>query len=81
MSDDLTFREVQRQTYAGNNCVISTGFVDGDPVDTMYLQLEKDGQPPIKILMRPDEAASIAWCLTGVLWSNEMTRLDSQTDV
>ncbi len=41
----LTFIEVIRQEYGGNNCVISAGFVKGKnkpKVDTCYLRLEKE---------------------------------------
>lgn len=67
----MTFEEILRQEYAGNNCVFSAGFVDGHEVDTMYIRLEKDGEP-FEILLRPDEMACIAWLASGVLWSHEV---------
>ncbi len=67
---DLTFREVIRQEYA--NCVFSGGFVDGHPIDTLYIQAEKDGVVTTSLLLRPDEVAAIAWVAAGVLWSNAM---------
>lgn len=78
----LTFTEVIRQEYSGNNCIISSGFVTGagkPTQDTMYLQLEKDvpGQGHVittQLHLRPDEMAAIAWCATGCLWSDSMNK-------
>lgn len=72
--DGLTFVELIRQAY--QNCVFSAGTVEGHPVDTLYLKLERDGQVDIFLLLRPDEAAALAWCLTGALWSVEVARGD-----
>lgn len=74
MSDDLEYVETISQPY--ENCCFSAGFVFPHPVDTLYLKLDRpaDGEPLI-IIMRPDEAAAIAWCLTGVLWSDHMGTL------
>jgi hypothetical protein len=69
---DLTYREVIRQEYVENQCVFSAGFVEGHPVDTVYLKLEKGEEPPTTMLLRPDEAAYLAWLLNGVLWSELM---------
>lgn len=68
--DGLTYTETIRQAYS--NCVFSAGMVEGHPVDTMYLQLERDGKRDVCLLLRPDEAAALAWCLTGVLWTKEI---------
>lgn len=71
----LLYTEVVRQEYAGNNCVFSAGFVEGDykpEVDTTYLRLEKDGVEPTTILLRPDEMQIIAWLASGVVWSHLM---------
>lgn len=70
---ELTFRELVRQAYS--NCVFSAGEVQGDPVDTMYLKLERDGVIDTFLLLRPDEVAAIAWCMTGVLWSDALAKL------
>jgi hypothetical protein len=43
--------------------------VDGHPVDTLYLQAEKDGEVTTQFLLRPDEMAAVAWLTSGVLWS------------
>lgn len=72
MPDNLTFRELIAQPYT--NCVVSAGAVDGHPVDTLYLKLERDGLVDTLLLLRPDEAAALAWCLTGVLWSSLVER-------
>ncbi len=77
----LNLNEVLRQEYTANNCVFSAGFVDGHPTDVMYLRMEKDGNEPTIILLRPDEMASIAWLASGVLWSFEMNRLDDSGGV
>jgi hypothetical protein len=68
----LTYTELIRQEYTGNNCVISAGFVDGDnkpDVDVIYLRLEKDNVEPTVLLLRPDEAQIIAWVMAGSVWS------------
>ena len=70
---DLTFTEQVRQEYA--NCVFSSGQVEGHPVDTMYIKIAGSGQNDILLLLRPDEMAAIAWCASGVLWSNLVGRL------
>lgn len=72
--------EVIRQEYGGNNAVFSGGFVKGDDVDTMYIRLEREGDEPTTILLRPDEMASIAWIATGVLWSQEMIRFGYEAE-
>lgn len=69
------FVEVCAQEYSGNNCKFSSGFVEGHSVDTIYIRLEKDGVEPTMLLLRPDEAAAMAWCLTGVLWSDSMSKM------
>ena len=66
------YREVIEQKYTGNNCKFSGGFVDNHPVDSMYIRLEKDGEEPTIIYLRPDEVACIGWICTGILWSKEM---------
>jgi hypothetical protein len=76
MGEVLEFEEVIAQPYA--NCAFSAGFVTGHPHDTLYLRLARDGQEPTTLLLRPDEAAALAWCLTGVLWS-ERVRLDGSS--
>lgn len=73
--DGLQFEEVVRQEYTGNSCIIRAGFVTGEskpPEDTIFLRLEKDGVVPTTLLLRPDEAQSIAWCAAGAIWSHLM---------
>jgi len=65
--DGLTFTELIYQDYT--NCRFSAGAVEGHPVDTIYFQAEKDGRVNTQILLRPDEAAAMAWVISGVLWS------------
>lgn len=73
--EGLTYTEVARQEYSGNNCIFSAGFVEGEDkpdVDTMYLKLEKDGVEPTILLLRPDEMQIITWLSSGVVWSHLM---------
>lgn len=70
--DGLTFTEMIVQAY--NNCSFSAGYVEGHPVDTMYLRLLR-GDSDRMFLLRPDEVQAIVWCLTGVLWSEAMSKL------
>lgn len=75
VEDGLTFTEIIRQEYGGNNCVVSAGFVEGKnkpEVDTCYLRLEKDGGEPTVLLLRPDEIQSIAWVASGTVWAHLM---------
>lgn len=74
--EGLTYTEVVRQEYCGNNCVFSAGFVEGEnkpEVDTVYLRLEKDGVEPTTLLLRPDEMQIITWLSSGVMWSYLMS--------
>lgn len=75
IENGLEFKEIIRQEYAGNNCIIRAGFVEGDSkpkVDKMFLRLEKDGVEPTTLLLRPDEMQIIAWLAAGVIWSHLM---------
>ena len=77
----LSFREVIRQEYGGNSCIISAGFVDGDnkpPVDNIYLRLEKENVEPTTLLLRPDEACIIGWVMSGAVWSHLMNEKHSK---
>ncbi len=82
VEDGNTFTELIRQEYAGNNCVISAGFVDGDnkpEVDTCYLRLEKDGVEPTVLFLRPDEIQCIAWVTSGAVWSHLMAEKNASS--
>jgi hypothetical protein len=71
----LLYTETIRQEYSGNRCIFSAGFVEGSnkpEEDTIYIRLEKDGVEPTVLLLRPDEAQSLAWIATGVVWSHLM---------
>jgi hypothetical protein len=65
-----TFTEVIRQEYS--NCIFSAGALEGHPVDTLYLQAEKNGKVTTQLLLRPDEMAAIAWVAAGALWTHTM---------
>jgi len=71
------FTEMIRQAYA--NCCFSAGMVEGHPVDTLYLKFEKNGKETL-YLLRPDECAAIAWCMTGVLWSDALAKLPQERE-
>ena len=82
--EGLTYTEVIRQEYGGNNCIISAGFVEGDnkpEVDTIYVKLEKDNVYPTILLLRPDEAQALAWVSSGVVWSHLMELMHTQKSV
>lgn len=74
--DGLTYRELIRQEYT--NSSFTAGEVEGHPVDTLYLRLERDGNVDTFLLLREDEAAALIWCLSGVLWS---IRVEAVPDV
>lgn len=76
----LTYTEIIRQEYGGNNCVFSAGFVEGESKpneDTIYVRLEKNGVEPTTLLLRPDEAQALAWIASGVVWSHLMAEFKS----
>ena len=64
-----TFTELCRQSYGGNGAYFATGIVGGDPVEQVYFQWGKDGQPTGMFLLRADELAAIAWVASGTLWA------------
>lgn len=65
--DGLTYTEACRQPY--ENLHIAAGFVSGHAIDTMYLELHRDDTDFVFVLLRPDEAAAIAYVLSGALYS------------
>lgn len=80
----LTYTEIIRQEYGGNNCIISAGFVEGEnkpEVDVIYIRLEKDGVDPTLLLLRPDEAQALAWISSGVIWSYLMELMHTEKRV
>jgi hypothetical protein len=78
----LCYTEIIRQEYAGNSCIISAGFVEGEnkpDVDIIYVRLEKNGVEPTVLLLRPDEAQSLAWISSGVVWSYLISEMHEKT--
>lgn len=73
--DQFTFTEIICQEY--NNCKFSAGFVEGHPVDTLYFQAEKNGKITTQLLLRPDEMLAIVWVMTGLLWSEIISKEDN----
>jgi hypothetical protein len=63
----------QKQKYS--NCMFSAGIVTGNDPDTMYLRLEQEGKEPTTIFLRPDEAQTIIFVLSGALWSKLMEKV------
>jgi hypothetical protein len=76
--DGLTYEESCRQDY--DNCTFATGTVEGHPIDTMYLELIRNGKTDVFLLLRPDEVAALAWVLNGVLWSRLIEDVPSNTE-
>lgn len=73
--DGLLFTEVARQDY--DNCYIAAGFVEGHLVDTMFIEFSKSNAT---YLMRPDEMAALAWCITGALYSLHIKDVPPDSD-
>lgn len=67
---DLEYYEIAAQPYL--NCVFSAGFVRGHPIDTMYIKFDRPPEEPTIIVLRPDEMAALAWCITSTTWSHLM---------
>ena len=69
----FTFLEICKQEHITGD--FSTGLIKGKnkpAEDTVYLRLEKEGDKPTTIFMRPDEMAAIAWVAVGLLWSHQI---------
>lgn len=79
-SDGLQFTEAWRQEYGGNNCVFAAGLVEGHPVDSLYLAIEKDGEQTMLLLLRPDEASAIVMALTGAMWTQQIETLPDEEE-
>jgi len=67
MTDNLELQIVCSQPYS--NCEISSGFVKGHPVDTLFIRFDRPPEEPTTILLRPDEMAAVSYCVGGALWS------------
>lgn len=70
----MELEEVQAQPYT--NCVISAGIVHDNesvPEDTIYLRFSREGEEPTTIMLRPDEALAVTNCLSGALWSHDIS--------
>lgn len=75
-----TYTEHLRQVYAGGDVVFSVGYVEGHPVDTLYLRLARAGEEPTTWLLTRDEMASIAWLASGILWSELYHEAHGETE-
>jgi hypothetical protein len=60
----------QAQPY--QDCMISAGLVSGIDPDTRYLMLERDGDEPLALFLRPDEMLAILHVCAGAMWSGEI---------
>jgi len=74
MKARLQYQEIADQPY--ENVRFSAGFVNGHPIDTVYLRLERNEEDPLTILLRPDEMAAIQHVTAGVLWSHLVATID-----
>jgi len=54
------------------DATFSAGLVEGIEPDTVYLQMEKDGEDPVTLFLRPDEMLALIWVASGALWSRDM---------
>lgn len=70
--DNIILHELARQEYS--NCALSSGHTDHE-IDTIYLRFERDGEEPTTLFLRPDEALSCIWLLSGSLWSQKIGEL------
>lgn len=76
-----TYTETTRRKY-GNRCTISAGFVDeegGSAAVTIYVKVEKDNVRPVILFLSPDEAQTVIWALSSVLWSYLIRTMDDET--
>ena len=58
------------------DCTFSAGLVTGAEPDTVYLRMERDGEQPTTLFLRPDEMLALVWVASGALWPAEMLALD-----
>jgi len=58
------------------DCTFSAGLVEGIEPDTLYLRVQRDGEEPLTLFLRPDEVLALVWVASGALWSAEMLALD-----
>ena len=58
------------------DCTFSAGLVEGIEPDTLYLRVQRDGEEPLTLFLRPDEMLALIWVASGALWSAEMLALD-----
>ena len=72
----INLEEIGRQEYT--NCMITSGKVTGMEPDTVWIMLERDGKEDVTLYLRPDEALSIIWLLSGTLWSASIAQLVEQ---
>lgn len=63
--DGLKFKEISKLHIKSG--FIEAGYVEGDPVDTVFLKLARTKLKHMTLLMTPDEAAGIIWALSGVI--------------
>ena len=68
----------QGQLYA--DCEFSSGLVTGTEPDTFYLRLERQGEEPLTLFLRPDELMAILWVGSGALWSSATIRLSERME-
>jgi hypothetical protein len=78
----LRYTEIIKQKQE-QHCTISAGFVDGEnrfEGGTVYVKVEKENVLPVVLFLKPDEAQSVIWALSGVLWSYLSCATDAKGD-
>lgn len=75
----VTLYPVISQPYT--NCVFRAGLCEGAGVDTVYVELERNGERDVLLLLRPDEMAALVYCMGGTLYSTliEQVPVDGET--
>lgn len=70
MTENVMLKEICSQPYLFTEW--SAGIVEGHPIDTIYLKVQRELEEPTTILLRRDEALAIIHLLSGALWSESL---------
>jgi hypothetical protein len=77
-ADVVTLYPVISQPYT--NCVFRAGLCEGADVDTVYIEMERDGERDVLLLLRPDEMAALVYCMGGALYSKLIEQVPADED-
>ncbi len=69
-TSDYLLHEVSKQPYIG--MIISSGLCEGHKFDSVYLKLKREGEAPLTLFLRRDEALTIIRLLADALWSEQI---------